>query len=355
MKKGKVRSGEGEVRNEEGKVRSGEGKVRSVWVVLVLVLGACDPGFDVPTEVYDFRILAIRTDPPEHIYKSSVDDKGMPVVDLLSIMASPQIKSTLLLSSPGQEDSMVSYRLEGCILDGNLNCTEGLPRTVFGEGESLPGELEIVVTLPPDLVVKSWEADPYFGIFGWAVWLSGEVVQGDVAIPFLKAFIFSPDSGQGREANSNPTILGILEGEEDKESAIELDGKGVYQVKSGEEYRLLADISEDDRETYVVMALPLSELEFTSANKREEVMALSYEKEITEDMTISFFGTCGKFSSESKSEKLHILFETEEDKKDKDLSVDWTAPAESEDCTLWFIATDGRGGVGWYALEVSVQ
>jgi len=329
--------------------------------VLLVVLGltsvvgyGCDPGFDSVSEVEDFRLLAIRTEPPEHIYKVAIDDKGMPQVDPVSLLI-PQVSATLLLASPGQEKTKVSYRLEGCILDNNLECLEGKARSVFAEGAEVPGEIGLTLTLPLDLIAQSFEADPYFGIFGAAVWLSGEVVQAEVTIPFLKAFILSPDYGQGRDANTNPTILGILEGEKDEEVSIELDAEGVYRAEAGKEYRLLVDIAAADRETYVVKALALSTLVFSQDTKIEEVMDLAYDKELTEDLTINFHSSCGGLSVESKSEELHILFETEEDKKDKDLSVIWTAPEKSDNCDLWFVATDGRGGVGWYSLSISVE
>jgi len=69
---------------------------------------------------------------------------------------------------------------------------------------------------------------------------------------------------------------------------------------------------------------------------------------------VSFFGTCGEFATDVKSEVLNVAFETEEDKKDKDLGVEWTAPAEDGPCTLWFVAADGRGGIGWRKLVVMV-
>ena len=56
----------------------------------------------------------------------------------------------------------------------------------------------------------------------------------------------------------------------------------------------------------------------------------------------------------SKSEKIHVFMESEEDKADKDLGVEWTAPDTPGEITLWFVVDDGRGGIGWVDLKVQV-
>ncbi len=324
------------------------------WLLGGLLVAACSPDFDRASDVFDLRILAVRTEPAERVYQITLYEDGVPQLDPTALVGLETVV-TLLVANPPEPTAPLSYRVEGCLLDEALDCRDDELRTLFGQGESPPGEIAVTAAIPLELAVGSFQEDPFFGIYGAAVWLAGEVARGEEALPFLKSFALVPDYGQGRTANVNPEIAGILAGEEGKEAPVELDGEGRFHAAPGGKTRFLAEFPEGTRETYVVKAVDIAGLEFTTDTTVEAVWEAAYDKELTEELAVDFFGTCGRFSEDWKSEALSLAFETEEDKADKDLSVTWRAPEEPGPCTLWFVVTDGRGGVGWYVLPVAVD
>ena len=323
------------------------------WLLIGLLAVACSPGFDEPWDVHDLRILGLRLDPPEHVYKIVFDDKGLPIPDPASFIVSP-ITLTLLVANPEAPDVPYHYRVEGCLLDDSLGCVDDEFHAVFAEGDALPGELSVEFTPSLELVFKSFEEDPFLGLYGASVWVAGTITAGDVSIPFLKSFAVVPDYGQGRVANTNPVITEIWAGEKDEEEPLELADDGSFQPDANDEIRLLPVFPEDVRETYVVKAINLATFEFTEDTTIEAVMEQAYDKELTEELTVSYFTTCGTFSEASKTEAINIAIETDEDKKDKELGTEYGVP-ESGSCTIWMVAGDGRGGVGWYELPVLVK
>jgi hypothetical protein len=324
------------------------------FFILGLLLMACSPGFDEPWDVYDLRIIGMKLDPPEHVYKILVDEEtGMPELDPGSLIL-PPITLTILVANPEAPEVPFQYRVEGCLLDGSLNCVDDEFRTLFAEGEALPGEVSVEFMPPMELMVKSLEEDPFLGIYGFSIWVAGTITVGDSSIPFLKSFSVVPDYGQGRVANTNPVITEIWAGEEDEEEPLKLAADGTFEPAASEDIRLLPVFPEDVRETYVVKAINLATFEFTADTSFEAVWEQAYDKELTEEMTVSYFTTCGSFSDASKSEMINIAIETEEDKEDKELGSEFRVP-ESGTCTIWVVAADGRGGVGWYELPVAVQ
>jgi len=314
---------------------------------------ACSPGFDEPWDVYDLRILGVKLDPPEHVYTITFDKQGMPSPDLETFIV-PPVTLTILMANPEAPEVPVQYVVEGCLLDDSLGCVDDEFRTLFAEGEALPGEISVQFTLPGELVGKSFEEDPFLGLYGASVWVGGSITVGDATVPFLKSFALVPDYGQGRVANSNPVITELWAGEEDEEEPLELADDGSFQPEASDEIRLLPVFPEDVRETYTVKAINLATFEFTEDTTVEAVWEQAYDKELTEEMTVSYFTTCGSFGSAMRTEAINIAIETEEDKEDKELGNEYTAP-DSGSCTIWMVAGDGRGGVGWYELPVVVK
>jgi hypothetical protein len=323
------------------------------FFILGLLVMACSPGFDEPWDVYDLRIIGMKLDPPEHVYKIIIDEQGMPLPDLASFVI-PPVTLTILVANPEAPAVPFHYRVEGCLLDGSLSCVDNEFRTLYAEGEALPGEVSVEFTPSMELILKSLEEDPFLSIYGFSIWVAGTITVGDSSIPFLKSLAVVPDYGQGRVANTNPVITGIWAGEEDEEVPLELADDGSYQPAANDEIRLLPVFPEDVRETYVVKAINLATFEFTEDTSIESVWEQAYDKELTEELTVSFFTTCGSFSDATKSEMINIAIETEEDKKDKELGSEFRVP-ESGTCTVWVVAGDGRGGVGWYELPVVVK
>ena len=133
-----------------------------------------------------------------------------------------------------------------------------------------------------------------------------------------------------------------------------MDEAGAFRPIAEEKTRLLPVFPEDVRETYIVKAANLSTFEFSEDTTIEAVWSQAYDKELTEELTLSYFTTCGSLSDSTKTEALSLAFETEEDQEDKELGTEYTAP-KSGSCTIWMVANDGRGGVGWYELPVVVK
>lgn len=315
---------------------------------LLLWAGACSPGFDDIREIKDLRVLGARVDPVEVVVPANpalLESALMNLEAPYEVGEPMRTELVLLVANPEAPEAPVNYELRGCVLGGDFRCREGLPDELLASGTLTPGETAIPVTFSVDLIGASIRNDPFFGIFGAAVWLRGELQQGDVRQLFLKSFVVMPDYEGGREANQDPTISDILAGDEDEEIPLELDASGVWHVPSAETVRLLPVIPEEDRQTFLVFSFS-GELAMDAQGEiREE----------TEEMTVRFFSTCGAFSSEYKTEQTFIFLETEEDRESKNLSVEWTAPGEPELCQIWFVVEDGRGGTNWLELPVSVD
>ena len=326
----------------------------SSLVFLMAMSAACSPDFERPSEVLDFRILAVQVEPPEYIYKVSLDESGMPEIDMAALSI-PAARVTVLVSNPLAPDSPFEYVVEGCNLDTNLACVEDDARLEYGSGTAVPEVFEVPVVLGLEQITAAFTGAPFFGVYGAASWIAGQLTYQEEEIAFLKAFVLSPDYGQGRVPNTNPRIAGILTGEKGQEVPLPLDADAVFQADSSEEYRLSASFPEGTRETYVVKAVDLSVVAAQDEVDFAAIWKNAYDKELTEELNVDFYGTCGVFSDDRKSESLNVAFESEKDKDNKDLSVTWTAPDEPVPCTLWFVAGDSRGGVGWYRLSVNIK
>jgi hypothetical protein len=312
----------------------------SVTWCLLLIIGAstaCAPDFDSPSKVTDLRVLAIQMNPPEFIYPS--DLVGLPTEEAFQMMnSSPVSIARILVANPLDPDALLEYRVEGCLLGNDFYCADSPTPTLYGDGASQPGILEVSTYFTSTHIEAIFDAAPASGFFGAAAWVTGEVWSPDESVTFLKSQLFSPNYGGVRTVNENPSLDDVLLGEKDEELPIVVQPDGYWETLTSEEYRLLPVIPKDDHQSYVVMTFSLE------------------HKEITEEMTVRFFGTCGDFQDESKTEVLDILFETKEDIPEKSLATTWTAPKEPiNDCTLWFVVTDGRGGVGWWTQKVRVK
>jgi hypothetical protein len=258
----------------------------------------------------------------------------------------------LLVSAPLNPDLPLRYELRGCVLEADLRCMGGEPDELLAKGTLDPGETMIPVTLSPQLAMASVKNDPFFGLFGAAVWVRGVVENDEESQLFLKSFVVMPDYEGGREANTPPTLSDLLVGDEEEEVPVEIGPDGFLEVEYEEILRFLPVIPEEDRQSFLVFS-------FGGDLATDQQGEIRME---TEDMTVRFFSTCGKFDREYKTEQTVIFYEKEKD-EDKNLSAEWTAPrfdpeATSEgplECTLWFVVEDGRGGTNWRVLWVRVR
>lgn len=312
------------------------------------VLGAgCSPGFDDVTEVKDLRILGVQTSAPQELVSLPQDALMKALMEFappVVLAESVEMSVTLLVVDPRKESGDVKVRLEACVLGGDRRCSEAYPVVPIADKWVPLGESTFVATLPPELLNAAMEEDSLKGIFGAAVWINGEVTDGETVEPFLKSFILMTDySGGAQEQNANPT-LGVLQGEEGLEEALALSDEGVLEATAGEEIRFLPGVSEVEHQKYIV---------FTYDQEGADPEGKFEEK--TEEMTYLFYASCGSLSTSSKTEQTIIFFEEENPEEERDLSVTWTAPEEAGVCLVWFTVEDGRGGVDWYELPVNVE
>ena len=171
----------------------------------------------------------------------------------------------------------------------------------------------------------------------------------------MKAVLVTPDFVGDRAANANPRISRLLEGEREKETPVQTDQEGVVVFARDQEYRLLPDIPEEDRETFTVITFDTDFSALVAGTDPAELLASAQLEEITEQLSVRFFANCGNFSASSKTEEPNPVFETAEEAEAKTLSVRWTSPADPEECKLWFVVDDGRAGAGWFEIAVRVD
>ena len=319
-------------------------------ILLASMATACSPDFDEVTEVQDFRLLGARTDPADFVFLRHAESQSQWLNAwesfALEVTQDLDVELTLLTADPTQPDGSFDYRIVGCVMDTDLVC-EG-DSTLLAEGTASLGETKIPLAIPPELGIESLKADPAFGYAGAAIWIRGELTRNETSEIFIKAFLVIPDCEGDRELNENPAIQELLTGDEDAEVPLELNSDGRLAAQVEEEIRLLPVILEDQHQTYEV--IPFEQA--LSAVSCSDSLTLGTEDE---KMTVRFYADCGSLSHDRKTEKENKVFETEEDKKEKNLSVTWTAPEETGICTLWFVVDDSRDGVGWTVLETLVQ
>ncbi len=322
----------------------------SAWLVGLLALG-CSPGFDDITEVKDLRALVVQASPPQHLILLAPDVLFTSITAFkppVELTQSVDVAVTLLVVDPSKTEGDVKVTLRACVLGGDRRCRDDYPIVPIADKWVPLGESTFVASLPPDLLNGAMEEDSIKGIFGAAVWLDGEVTDGVTVEPFLKTFILMTDYSGGQQAqNVNPTF-NVVAGEEEKEKELELNAEGQLEVATGEEVRFLPVIPEEEHQDFVVFT-------FTQGQDQEQAAPEAGFEEKTEEMTIRYFSTCGSLSTDFKSEQTVIFWEKDDPLEDKDLSVKWTAPDEADECLVWFLLEDGRGGVNWLELPVVVK
>ncbi|MFH1530588.1 MAG: hypothetical protein ABIK09_07625 [Pseudomonadota bacterium] len=311
--------------------------------LLVVLSGGCGPGFEGPEKVEDLRVLGVRADPPEIIY-----------------LAARPVEATTELSflvvNPVAPTVPVDWRLTGCVVRDDGRC-EAATEILLAEGRDPPGEIIAAVTLPKDLIQASFDADLYFGLFGAAVWIQGVIVQaGEPEARFIKSVLLSPDAGIGRTANTNPWLDEIRTGDEDLEEPLSLDRDGIWRVAAGETIRLLPVSPEETREAYVVPAFTYEGTLDPEAIAGGEIPDFTFTTEaLDEELVFHFYTSIGDLSTASKAEGINVILESDQDREDRDLSVNFKAPKEPGAGTLWFVVDDERGGVGWLTIPVVVE
>ncbi len=307
---------------------------------VVVLASACDPGFDDSRKITDMRIIGVATNPPEMVVPAPYATLFASLMAFEATYKIPGDLTTelkLLVESPEAPEAPITYSVVACAVGGDFYCDPDFEQAEVASGQLLPGETTLTVTIPLKVAEDAIRADDFKGIFGGVVWLRGDISDGTYTDSFMKAYTILPDYGFDRQANQNPTFEGFLVGDKDEEVPMEFNDEGRLEVASGEKIRILPTFPEEDREDYIVVDF--------------EGQAVDQ----TEDLSVSFYSSCGLFNSGKKTEEVFFFFEDAKDKEDQNLSSEWSAPAVPESCTMWFVVDDSRGGVSWDKIEVDVK
>lgn len=325
-------------------------KSASLGLFAALALAsACSPGFDDVTEVKDLRVLVVQASPPQHLIALPPEAlfQAITAFKTPTTLTEPvDVAVTLLVADPRKKEGEVQVKLEACVLGGDKRCRDDYPRVPIADKWVPLGESTFVATLPPDLLNGAMEEDSIKGIFGAAIWINGEITDGETTEPFLKTFILMTDyTGGQQKQNTNPSFE-LEAGEEEKETPVTLNAQGAFEATAGEEVRFLPVVAEEEHQDFIV---------FTFTQDPNSDKEPGFEEK-TEEMTFRFYASCGSLSTDFKSEQTVIFWEKDDPEEEKDLSVKWNPPDEPTDvCTIWFLIEDGRGGVNWIELPVVVN
>jgi hypothetical protein len=307
-------------------------------LALALALTACSPGFDEPWEVKDLRLLGGVTTPPEFLYNMA-PPKGPLVVHLDFLWADPLAPAAPRL-----------FRVESCALEQEVACTDA-NRFVLAEGSAAPGLTGVDLSLPADLLQASFEADPYQGLLGAAVWLQVLVEDGDGGwVSMLKSVVISETAGfTDKVPNTNPTVDFVaLVADDDTRSPLPVDAQGVWHPDPDTDYRLLAVMTDASREDYIVPAW-----DTTITEGKPEGTSAIIPLELSEDLTYRFYCDEGSLSVEAKSEQDIPVIDLPGEGRLRDQSVTFTSPAEGTG-TVWMVIDDGRGGAAFVVIPFAV-
>ena len=284
----------------------------------LLILAACDAGFEDPTIVIDLRVLAIETEPAEVV----VDFDPQNPTSVTFPTVSPR---ALVIDPAGGRHS---YRFTACPLQDSLRCDADVsPHLVFGEGVAEAGQEVISADLDMtlELIEGAIREDPFGGFGGVPVNLELRLVTegGAQAVYAAKQMIYAPRVPAARTPNQNPRMTGLT-----------LDGATFGEcpvLAPHTEVRLDPLEPPGVRETYVVPTLDGGERTFT------------------ENLRYAWFATGGSFSDGNTGGP------TDAFGNQPPLFTRWTSPDEPGNVRLWVVQRDERGGTFWTERCVVVQ
>jgi hypothetical protein len=278
----------------------------------VLLIAACDPGFESKSIVIDLRMLAIAGDPPEVVEDFDVENPVLPSV--------PPVTVTGLVADP-EGLGPLAWRLSACPPEQSRRCEKNIQP--MGQGVGLP--MQASLQAGADLLLASFEGgEQDFSLGGLRVMVALEVWpegrRPEDGIVGAKMLIYAPRIPPERVANRNPTMTAIL-----VDDAEEWIDDGVCRpVTAGVEVRLEPVESEGARETYLLPTLD------------------GGARAITENLRYAWFATGGSFSAESTGGPVDFFGNR------PPLHTRWKAPEDqSGTFQLWLVQRDERGGTSW--------
>ncbi len=314
--------------------------MKKLLILVLAVFVGCESDLEQKSLVLDFRVLGASSSPAEFIYQ------GKPPSEL-------EIELSVLVVDPRTPEAMVDIVVEACVFESDNVCIPMDTSPLVVSSMTL-GSGNFTCKIAKDHIDASFEADPFMGIFGAAVWMLGTISHGEEEISLLRSVLVTPDGGLGRTPNQSPLIREILVGEEGEEVAIELDDLGRWRFVAGQTERLLPLFDPDDKEEHTVPTF-----NFDPSTPDEETAPDNGPKltftEVSEILSIDYYTDLGVLGTDSNNDKEKLLLTEEDEDKSRRFAVEYsTDPGGTGEGTIWFIASYNFGGVSWVELPILI-
>ncbi|MGA9525941.1 MAG: hypothetical protein WBV82_31060 [Myxococcaceae bacterium] len=306
------------------------GRFLLVFAVVAIALTACTGPEDVPSNVYDLRVLGVSLDSPELLAPQCPDFRNPEGIDPSGLVAFlPPVDYRVLIVDPKGAGRTIDWELLACSTRTNRTCSDPAERTQLASGVTGDGELKLTLEnlaltrLPGDrlLLERVLELDQYKGLGGLWMPLHLHLKAGEEEIWVSKLMVYNcnffPGATPTMTQNVNPELPGVvLDGTEWAEDEVrELSGPGPFVMHP-------VDFKER-QEPYVVPSFELQPVQFTEAWK------------------IAWHADLGRFSPNETGGQ-DIPGEVRH-------RVEWAPPGDAteQDVRFWFVVRDGRGGLSW--------
>lgn len=300
--------------------------MREIWFISLLVF-ACSPGFDEPYQVKDLRVLAIKADPPEFVFKTQEEAEK-------ALENGLSVTFTMLLADPLGNGRNLMCTVRTCGLPSSGRCDDAEKVYTLQENLCKEGENNFSVMITPEFVQDALKADVAHGYFGIPVWFEFIINGGERQLYALKEVVVSLEFPIGRKPNQNPKIIGL--NIDDRP----VDGSHEHLFYRGEKIKIQLARTRSSKEPYI---LP-------SMKDPNQV------NHLVEYMSIYFYSTSGTFSKSFVSDLVRNPFISEPEKV-VDMSVIWQAPLDEDimEVNFWFVLSDGRGGIDWFMIKGKIR
>lgn len=320
--------------------------LRTVGALAACAALGCVGPEDVPSNVFDLRVLGVQLSPPEIMAPACIRDVSDPQAQAALAAYAQPVVYTALLQDPAGGGRPIEYKLWACASTRDRDCSDKGERFLLAPDPQDPsdprtaGPGELTVSIQPallgvdlgtgdfsnSLLLNVLENDPYKGLGGIRVPTVLNVEAGEEEIFAQKLMVYScnffPErpgyDGPTMTPNENPVLPGVLLGDDPWEEGEVplLEGDGPFVM-------VPQDFA-DRQEHYVVPSFELQPVA------------------LVERWKIAWHADLGRFSPNETGGASY----GGEDVRHR---VEWLPPpdAREQDVNFWFVVRDGRGGVSW--------
>lgn len=302
--------------------------IRRLHILLpLLLLPACDFDFDPVWLVKDLRILALKAEPPEVIFKGAFPANGL-----------PKVRVDALVADPRDPDRVVQWEFWGCSA-GKRYCEGAKFEKKLASGKSKLSAIGMDFRCTEKIYEAAKAADYLQGRGGLAVMIELRIIEGDVILTRAVKRLVYGQYGLGIPLDKVPNVNPRLNWIKYSRMSIPrtwhalVDGQS-WEVMAGQKITLLPRSTEPEQYIVAVLTPP------------------PVTRTLTEYHSYSFFTTAGSLSHAITGGKSSNWATN---KKIEEFSANWTPGSFGEPVDLWFVARDDRGGVDWLKLSATVK